>query len=59
MIENLRLSLKEMITDLDWMGESTKTSAKEKVSQTLYQSAKRVFQSSFILQSSLLFIALT
>ena len=32
MVDKLRSSLKEMITDLDWMGETTKSLAKEKVS---------------------------
>ena len=36
MIENLRASLKEMITDLDWMGKTTKTAAKEKVRRMLF-----------------------
>ena len=31
MIENLRSSLKEMISDLDWMGQSTKARANDKV----------------------------
>ena len=31
MIENLRESFKEMITDLDWMEDKTKMFAKDKV----------------------------
>ena len=31
MIENLRNSIKEMITDVDWMEDETKTFARNKV----------------------------
>ena len=34
MIEHLRTSMKEIITDLDWMEDSTKTFAKDKVNIT-------------------------